>query len=405
MAVEADLPTRPRVPWMVSFLGRRLIWAAITLFIYLTVVFFFIQWWVPIDFASQFALGGGYEAAVEQYGLDRPLPVRYVEWMGGLLTGDLGSSFRGDPVWLIISSAAPVTILVFVVGAVIAYVVGEFFGRVAAWQRRTARGAAVSVLGVVSATIFPPFLVFVLVRYMRGPMLELRNALGLPTDSLHVWQESRVEPNQVLLVVALALLGAVTAALLIRAYAHRQRIRWLSLAILPMTLLTAVGAIFLAGVGREMVDLMYRVDVSTAVGSGSPILVLFGVVLLSYGQVLFMMRVGIEDERGEDYVLTARAKGLTEREVRDVHVGRNALIPTLAGSFLALPTLLAGMIIVEFELEVRGLSWAFFQAVENQDVPVMMGVLVVLGVLGVGLRIATDLVVAHIDPRQRQAPI
>lgn len=172
-----------------------------------------------------------------------------------------------------------------------------------------------------------------------------------------------------------------------------------------MTLLTAVGAIFLAGVGREMVDLMYRVDVSTAVGSGSPILVLFGVVLLSYGQVLFMMRVGIEDERAEDYVLTARAKGLTEREVRDVHVGRNALIPTLAGSFLALPTLLAGMIIVEFELEVHGLSWAFFQAVENQDIPVMMGVLVVLGVLGVGLRIVTDLVIAHIDPRQRQARI
>ncbi|MFP3915154.1 MAG: ABC transporter permease subunit, partial [Actinomycetota bacterium] len=225
------------------------------------------------------------------------------------------------------------------------------------------------------------------------------------TDSLQVWQESRVEPDQVLLLVALALLGAVAGALVVRAYAHGRRLRWLSVAAFPVMLAAAACSIFLAGVGAEAVDLMYRVDVATAIGSGSPILVLLGVVLLSFGQVLFMMRVGIGDELQEDYVLTAQAKGLTQREVRDTHVGRNALIPTLAASFLALPTLLAGMIIVEFELEVRGLSWAFFQAVENQDVPMMMGVLVVLGLLGVGLRLVTDLAIAHIDPRQREARV
>ncbi|MFP3915239.1 MAG: hypothetical protein ACLFWM_10210, partial [Actinomycetota bacterium] len=169
---------RLRLPWMATFLGGRLIWAGITLFIYLTVVFFFVQWWTPIDFASQFAMGGGYEAAAQQYGLDRPLPVRYLEWMGGLLEGDLGESFRGGAVTTAIGSAAPVTVLVFAVGAVIAYVVGEYLGRVAAWRRRTVRGSALSVLGVVSATTFPPFLVFILVRYMRGPMISLRNALG-----------------------------------------------------------------------------------------------------------------------------------------------------------------------------------------------------------------------------------
>lgn len=406
MAVEADAPARrTRMPWMVSFLGRRLVWAAITLFIYLTVVFFFVQWWVPTDFSSQFAIGGGSEAAAESLGLNRPMVVRYLEYVSGLLGGDLGRSFEGQSVWSRISSAAPVTILVFAVGAVIAYVVGEFLGRVAAWRRRTVRGSAVSVLGVLSATIFPPFLVFVLVRYMRGPMIELRNALALPTDSLDVWQESRVEPDQVLLLVALALLGAVIGGLLVRAYAHRHRLRWLSLSAFPVTLVSALVAVYLAGVGRETVDLMYRVDMTTTIGAGSPILVLIGVVLLSFGQVLFMMRVGVEDEQQEDYVLTARAKGIAEREVRDVHVGRNALIPTLAASFLALPTLLAGMVIIEFELQVRGLSWAFFQAVENQDIPVMMGVLTILGLLGVGLRLVTDLVIAHLDPRQRQTRI
>ena len=179
----------------------------------------------------------------------------------------------------------------------------------------------------------------------------------------------------------------------------------LSLVALPVCLGAAFVAVFLAGVGWEAVDLLYRVDFTTSIGSGSPILVLVAVVLISFGQVLFMMRVGMEDESQEDYVLTARAKGLTEREVRDVHVTRNALIPTLAASFLALPTLLAGMIIVEFELEVHGLSWAFFEAVEFQDIPTMMGVLVVLGLLGVALRVTTDFVIAHLDPRQRRASV
>lgn len=395
----------PRLPWMVAFLGRRLVWAIITLFIYLTVVFFFVQWWVPHDFATQFGLGGSAEEAATRLGLDRPLPERYVEYMGGLLTADFGESLTGQPVWDIIRGAAPVTLLVFAVGAVIAYVMGEALGRVTAWRRGTAAGWALSVLGVISATIFPPFLVFVLVRYLRSPMLTVRDALGLPTDSMVIWQESRTEPDQVLLLVALALLASVVGGLVVRAYAHRHRLRWLSLVALPVCLGAAFVAVFLAGVGWEAVDLLYRVDFTTSIGSGSPILVLVAVVLISFGQVLFMMRVGMEDESQEDYVLTARAKGLTEREVRDVHVTRNALIPTLAASFLALPTLLAGMIIVEFELEVHGLSWAFFEAVEFQDIPTMMGVLVVLGLLGVALRVTTDFVIAHLDPRQRRASV
>lgn len=390
---------------MVAFLARRLAWAVITLAIYLTAVFFFVQWWVPIDFSSQFALGGGQADAAARFGLDRSLPERYAEYMGGLLTGDLGQSFSGPPVSEMIADAAPVTILVFAVGAVIAYVVGELLGRVAAWRRGTALGSVVSLLGVVSATVFPPFLVFLLVRYLRQPMVSLRRFLGLPTDSLVIWRDSPFEPSEVLGLVALSLLGAVVAGLLVRAYAHRHRLRWLAFAAFPANLAAAVGALFAAGVGAEAIDLLYRVDYTTSIGSGSPVLVLLGVVLLSFGQVLFMMRVGIEDESDEYYVLSARAKGLTEREVRDVHVARNALIPTLAASFLALPTLLAGMVIVEFELEVDGLSSVFFDAVEVQDIPVMMGVLVVLGLLGIGLRLATDLTIAHLDPRQRRAAV
>jgi peptide/nickel transport system permease protein len=114
------------------------------------------------------------------------------------------------------------------------------------------------------------------------------------------------------------------------------------------------------------------------------------------------MRAGMDAERTEDYVLTGRAKGLTERAVRDRHVARNVMAPVLAGSFLSFPTVLAGMIIVEYELEMEGLSSVLFSAIEFQDVPVIMGVLVVLGLIGVGFRLVTDFTIAVLDPRLRR---
>jgi len=67
-----------------------------------------------------------------------------------------------------------------------------------------------------------------------------------------------------------------------------------------------------------------------------------------------------------------------------------------------LPTIIAGMVIIEFGLEVRGLSWAFFNAVETQDIPTIMGVLVILGVMGILLRVAADVAIAYLDPRLRR---
>ena len=101
-------------------------------------------------------------------------------------------------------------------------------------------------------------------------------------------------------------------------------------------------------------------------------------------------------------MLTGRAKDLTERAVRDRHVARNVMAPVLAGSFLTFPTVLAGMMIVEYELEMQGLSTVLFNAIEFQDIPVIMGVIVVLGLMGVGFRLLTDLTIASLDPRQRQ---
>jgi peptide/nickel transport system permease protein len=410
MQVDSAIERNPRVPWFVTFLGRRLVWAAITLAIFLTAIFFFVQVWVPYSWATQFLIGGGeaYQAALEAAGLNRPIPERYADFMLSLAGGDLGTSFGGAQVIDLIREALPVTLTVFIAGTVIGWIAGELLGRVGTWSRRRFSGAVIATLGVLSATIFPPFLVFVLVRWLREPLLDAREAMGLPRDSLELWRGSvtgepgALTPGDVRWLIALGLCGALIVALAIRAYGRREQLPLVEALALPAAVVGVGVGIWLSGLGPHALDLLYRSDISATTGRGSPALALFGVVLLSFGQVMLVMHAGMEAERSEDYVLTGRAKGLTERAVRDKHVARNVMAPVLAGSFLTFPTVLAGMIIVEYELEMQGLSSVLFDAIEFQDIPVIMGVMVVLGLIGVGFRLVTDITIAVLDPRQRR---
>jgi peptide/nickel transport system permease protein len=400
----------PRLPWFVSFLGRRLVWAFVTLLLFLTAVFVFVQVWVPYSWATQFLVGGSesYQAALEAAGLNRPIPERYVDFMGGLLRGDLGTSFGGEAVVDLIRDALPVTLMVFIGGSIIGWVLGELLGRIGTWSRRPFSGAGIASIGVLSATIFPPFLVFLLVRWLRDPLLDAREAMGLPRDSLELWrgavtgEPGALTPGDVRWLIALGLSAGLAVALVIRAYGRRHQLPLVEGFAIPAALLGVGVGIWLADLGPHALDLLYRVDISATTGRGTPALALLAVVLLSFGQVMLVMHAGMEAERTEDYVLTGRAKGLTERAVRDKHVARNVLAPVLAGSFLTFPTILAGMIIVEYELEMQGISSVLFDAIEFQDIPVIMGVLVVLGLIGIGFRLVTDVTIAVLDPRQRR---
>ena len=400
-----------RPPWFVAFLGRRLVWALATLVIFLTAVFFFVQVWVPYSWATQFMGpdgGDAYRQALEAAGLNRPLPERYADFVIGLVQGDLGSSFSGAPVVDLISTALPVTLTVFIVGTLLGWVVGELLGRIGTWSRRPFSNGLIATLGVLSATIFPPFLVFVLVRWLREPLLDLRETIGLPTDSLDLWrgavtgEPGALAPGDVRWLIALGLVGALVVALVVRAYGRRHQLRAVESLAVPVALLGVGVGIWLSDLGPHAIDLLYRVDITATTGPGSPALAMLGVVLISFGQVMLVMHAGMQAERTEDYVLTGRAKGLTERAVRDRHVARNVMAPVLAGSFLTFPTVLAGMIIVEYELQMQGLSSVLFDAIEFQDIPVIMGVMVVLGIIGIGFRIVTDVAIAMLDPRQRR---
>lgn len=386
---------------MVSFLAGRAGWAAITLFVYVTFLFFFIQWWVPYR-------GGGRAAAIEE---PTPLLIGYWEFLTGLTRGEIqactvGPDFQGvGQINVCLGEALPVTLFIFAVGFVFAYLLGDYLGRLGAWRREPLLSGSTSLLGVVSATIFPPFLVYVLVWAAFTPLYDLLQALGLDVNNAPLWNNAPFTQGTVFTFLTIALVAAVAVAMVVRGYARRRRQWFVAGLALPVMMVAVAVGIWLTGVSEYVLDTLFRYGEGVFVGSGTPMLALLGFVLVAFGQILFMMRVSVEDERAEDYVLTAWAKGLTRREIRDVHIARNAMAPTVASSFLTVPTVLAGMIIIESEMELHGMATQFFAALINQDIPAVMGILVILGALGVLLRIASDFVIAILDPRLREASL
>ena len=105
------------------------------------------------------------------------------------------------------------------------------------------------------------------------------------------------------------------------------------------------------------------------------------------------------DEIGQDYVRTARAKGLTERSVLLKHVLRNAMIPILTNVALALPGIFVGSFLIEVFFSIPGLGREVLLAVNRSDYPVIQAVTVYVAVLTMFINLLTDLLYKLVDPR------
>lgn len=112
-------------------------------------------------------------------------------------------------------------------------------------------------------------------------------------------------------------------------------------------------------------------------------------------------RSAVLDCLGEDYVRTARAKGLSRRATLIKHVLRNASIPVVTIMGLQFANLLAGTIIVENVFNLPGLGRLLFQAIGNRDLVVVRDVVLMLAAMVVALNFAVDLAYGLLDPRLR----
>jgi peptide/nickel transport system permease protein len=257
-------------------------------------------------------------------GLDRPLVTRYLEWLGGVLQGDLGRSFvTRRTVSAEILSAFPVTLQLACAALAVALVAGVPLGIVAAIRRGTVQGTAVSVVALLGLSV---------PNFWLGILLLLFASLYLgwfpPQGPLFLWQEPWEAAKQ--LFFPSVSLGVAVAAMVMR-----------------------------------------------------------------------MTRACLLDVLGQDYVRTARAKGLREWRVLMGHAFRNAMIPVLTLAGLQFGYLLGGTVVTENIFSLPGMGTLVLRSIAQRDLPVVQGVLLIAGASVVLLNLAVDFGYALLDPRLR----
>lgn len=117
--------------------------------------------------------------------------------------------------------------------------------------------------------------------------------------------------------------------------------------------------------------------------------------------IIRYMRSSMVETLNQDYVRTARAKGIAERVVIRLHARRNALIPVVTVIGLIFATLLSGIVVIETIFNYPGMGYWTVQALLNYDTGGIMGVTIVFGLILVTTNFVVDLVYAYIDPRIR----
>jgi ABC-type dipeptide/oligopeptide/nickel transport system permease component len=143
-----------------------------------------------------------------------------------------------------------------------------------------------------------------------------------------------------------------------------------------------------------------------AAGWGSPQNWVMPVIVLAAGNLGYLSRLtraNVLEVLRQDYVRTARGKGLPERTVRAGHVLRNALLPIVTVIGPALAFLVTGAFVVESLFSIPGVGFLSVQAVQQRDYPVIQGTVVVLTLAVVVMNLVTDLTYSVLDPRVRLA--
>lgn len=269
----------------------------------------------------------------EFYGLDKPLPVQYGNWLKRLARLDFGNSFAPDnrPVIDKIKERIPVTVSLNLIALCIEFGLAIPIGILAAIHRNSLLDKGITIFVFVGFAV-PTFWLALLLMYFFGVKLG-----WLPISGLHS-------------------LGSEQWGLFARLWDLAKHL------ILPLAV-ASFGS--LAGLSRFMRSTMLEVI-------------------------------------GQDYIVTARAKGLSERAVIFRHALRNALLPVITLLGFSLPGLIGGSVIFETIFAIPGMGQLFYQGVMSRDYPLVMGILVIGAGLTLVGNLLADICYALADPRIRQ---
>lgn len=294
----------------------------------------------------------------------------------------------------ILGEVIPGTVVLAVVSILLALIIGLLIGIVAALNKDTAYDRAllfISALGMAG----PSFFVAIIVAWI-GAVLW-RDQISIPTFPFIAiaaylfvkWYLKRRNASSKLLnrvsivVVAIWVLWMfIPFPIPMRMFAHR---------------------LHLPGTGLNMTGSLYDVDVwkGEYLNLQNMILPIVTLMIRPLSVIVQLTRSSLLDVMQQDFIRTARAKGLSEYQVIFKHALRNSLNPVITAVSGWFASLLAGAVFVEFVFGWKGLGQQMFTAIESQDLPVVMGGVIVIAAAFVIINILVDILYGWIDPRVR----
>ena len=380
-------------------LARRLIQMALLFLIFLTLVFFLLQA-QPGNAATQLSQNPDVPPEARRLlaarlGVDQPLHIQYFRFMRNYLTGDMGFSFSRYPqsVWDIIWVRIPRTVVLIGAATLLAYAMGFALGKVVAWKRGRAIETGTTVLGVALYTVFYPWYALMTLWFF-GSLLGWV-PLGRFT-TLEVWRRSPFQVNEVFMRMAGTTALAVGAMFLIGWAAKRYTDSHRAQRAVSLPAKLVVLLLFAAYWWTSPMRL-YAADIAH-----HTILPVFVLASIIFGGVMLLMRSSMLETLREDYILTARAKGLSQRRIRDSHAARNAMLPVTTSFVLALAGVVGGAIVTETVFSWPGMGQLFVDSILRNDVPLTIGTLVWVGVLALVAHLIADILYMYLDPRIRR---
>jgi len=317
---------------MWSYLVRRLLQAIFILFIITLLCFLLTHY--SSDPMSQYATKQGMTAADREalrhsLGLDQPVPVQYIKWLGLALQGNLGSSFFShQPVLKMIQQRLPMTLILMTTAEIFIIIVSLILGLVAAIKQYSFTDNLITSLSFIGYSL-PIFFIALGSIWIFAVKFKLWGLPYLPTGA-DIWNPK--DP------IALA--------------------RHL---VLPVFCLVAIQT---AGYSR-------------------------------------FLRSSILEVLSQDFIRTARAKGLTEKVTLYRHALRNAILPFITIIGLDIPFLMGGALVTESVFSWPGMGRLFWEYAARGDYPVVLGVLLLTSTGVVFFTIIVDLAYTVIDPRIR----
>jgi peptide/nickel transport system permease protein len=381
---------------MWKYLGTRLLQMMITLVLFQAATYFLIDA-QPGDIADLLANNPDIppserQRVREEFGLDKPPVERFIIYMKNFYSGDLGLSFIHYPrsVSDILLERIPRTLVLFITAIIVSFYTGYISGKFLAWRRGGWIEVTTTITGVILYTVFTPMFALMMI-WLFAVQLDWLPA-GKFLDPVK-WLRADIPANtifsQMIWTAIIALLVMVVGLVISNTLKRRQRARFRA-AVMMLPVVAGVGFWWVNGLGVYALDILSHL-----------VLPVITVTLVAYAGTMLLMRTSMLETLKEDYILTARAKGLPDKVVRDKHAARNALLPVWTSLVFGIGGAISGGIVTETIFSWPGVGLTLLSAATTADIPLALGALTIIGILTLISHLVADIGYAFLDPRIR----